>query len=53
MLFEKKNEMAVMRACDLGYLDERCLTILNLHVAPMSPAKIQLNSIYCTGGDVI
>ena len=39
MLFEKKNEMAVSRACDLGYLNEGCLASLNFHVAPMSPAK--------------
>ena len=45
MLFEK-NEMAVSRACDLRYLNERCLAILNLHVTPMSLT-------YCTGGDVI
>ena len=41
------------RACAIGYLNERCLAILNLHVAPMSPAKIQLNPTYCSGGDVI
>ena len=49
----KKFNMAVRRAYDLGYLNEICLAILNFHVAPMSPAKIQLNPTYCTGGDVI
>ena len=38
--------MAVRRACELRYLNEWCLAILNLHVAPMSPT-------YCSGGDVI
>ena len=49
VLFEKKREMAVSRTC----LNERCLAILNLHVAPMSPAQIQLNPTYCPGVNLV